>query len=199
MREISPAENATCEQYLARLPEQLRLAVAAIRKEKNERSRPVPSARLIDKSKILTPEIRRHIIDQAAILVDENLCGRSDMCHQYAVLVSRALNFLGIDSRAAFGTAIYFKEGREIFRWDHAWVRSGDEFIDGNVDILYENPAVPKVVSIPPYWGTLAEIPSDRRFREAKHRPQFSDADVDNIWWPDFKLTLEPKNEHTLV
>jgi len=94
MREISPAENATCEEYLALMPDTLRHAITLIRKEKNEHIRPAPSACLIDKSNILKPEIRRHIVDQAAILVDENLCGRSEMCQQYAVLVSRALNFV---------------------------------------------------------------------------------------------------------
>lgn len=191
MREISPALNATCDEYLAMKSPLLRDFVAAIRKEKSEHVRPIPSSKVIDKSKLLSPEIRRLIIDQVAKLVDENLCGRSDMCQQYALLVSRALDFFDVDSRVAFGTAIYFKNGLEVFRWNHAWVRAGEEFIDGNVDILYENPMVPNIVSIPPYWGPLIEIPPDRRFREDKHGINFSDADVDEIWWPELKIALE--------
>ncbi len=153
MREISPATNASCDEYLATIPEPLRPAVAAIRKEKSDHTRPVPSTRIIDKSKVLTLETRQFIIDRTGNLVDENLRGRADMCQQYALLVSRALNFLGVNARVAFDTAIYFKGGSEIFRWDHAWVRTGDGFMDGNVDIPYENPMVPESVSALPYWG----------------------------------------------
>jgi hypothetical protein len=45
----------------------------------------------------------------------------------------------------------YGADGEEIFRWQHAWVRIGNEVIDGNVDCLAENPLVPKAVSVAPY------------------------------------------------
>jgi hypothetical protein len=62
----------------------------------------------------------------------------------------------------------YDSAGSEIFRWAHAWVRIGEEVIDGNVDSLAENPVVPKAVWIAPYWGPIMQTPPDRRLRE-KH------------------------------
>jgi len=32
-------------------------------------------------------------------------------------------------------------------------VRIGDEVVDGNVDCLSENPLVPDIVRVAPYWG----------------------------------------------
>jgi hypothetical protein len=43
-----------------------------------------------------------------------------------------------------------FRGGREIFRWEHVWVRVGAEVIDGNVDSLFENPMVPSASAVQP-------------------------------------------------
>ncbi len=86
------------------------------------------------------------------------------------------------------GTAIYYDaKGHEIFRWKHAWVRIGEEVIDGNVDSLWENPLVPTQVRVLPYWGPLPEMPADRRLREEHGIRLPHDTDVDEIWWPDLK------------
>ena len=54
-------------------------------------------------------------------------------------------------SVAVVGTAIYYAaKGEEIWRWWRAWVRIGNEVIDGNVDCLAENPLVSKAVSLVP-------------------------------------------------
>ena len=80
------------------------------------------------------------------------------MCIQFAILVSQALNYMGMSSRVAVGTAIYYNtKGRELFKWKHAWLRVGKEVIDGNVDSLYENPMVLETVDILPYWGPVTE------------------------------------------
>jgi hypothetical protein len=130
-------------------------------------------------------------LDKAATLVDENYAGRSEMCQQFADLVSRALTHLKFPSRGAVGTAIYYDTyGNEIFRWKHAWVRVGTEVIDGNVDLLGENPVVPKEIHMHPFWGPIAEMPKDRRLRDEQTALP-KDTDVDLIWWPELKLWLD--------
>jgi hypothetical protein len=110
--------------------------------------------------------MRDKLLDAVAALVDENYGGRSEMCLQFASLLHRSLDHLKFPSRSAVGWAMYFgPNGEELFRWRHAWVRVGEEVIDGNVDCLGENPVVPKNVSVAPYWGPISEVPSDRRLR----------------------------------
>lgn len=192
MREVSPAIGITADEFLATIAPEHRLIVERIRAEKMCGLRPCPSSSLIDKSSVLTPEIRRRILDKAACLVDENLFGRSEMCLQFAILVQRALAMLQIDSRVAVGTAIYSGDRRqELFRWEHAWVRIGTEVVDGNTDILFENPVVPGSVTIPPFWGDLAQIPADRRLREERGARVAEDEDVENLWWPDLETQIK--------
>ena len=75
---------------------------------------------------MLTKEVREKLLDKVAALVDENYAGRSEMCQQFADLLNRALAYLHFPSRGVMGTAIYFDDkGKEIFRWQHAWVRVG--------------------------------------------------------------------------
>ncbi|MCH8942884.1 MAG: hypothetical protein IIA48_10675 [Bacteroidetes bacterium] len=191
MREISPAENMTAEEYLELLPNEFREIVNKIREEKKNGKRPVPSSNLIDKSNLLEQKNRSKLIDQVALLVDENLAGRSEMCIQFAILLSRALEYLKLPSKIKMGTAMYFDSGKEIFRWDHCWVRIGDEVIDGNVDILYENPMVPESVKVQPYWGSIKLTPPDRRLRENRNMSIPDDTDVENFWWPDLKKFID--------
>ncbi len=108
---------------------------------------------------MLTPEARAELLDKIAELVDENYAGRSEMCLQLADLLHRALSHLRFPSRRVIGVAIYYDGNNvEIFRWKHAWVRVGEEVIDGNVDSLGENPRVPKLVQLSPYWGLIAKV-----------------------------------------
>jgi hypothetical protein len=150
MREISPAYDMSSEDFLTRVPSKFIPLVNTIRNQKQANERPLPSKDLIDFSDLLTSEIRHKLIDKVALLVDENLFGRAEMCRQFAVLLSRALQSLSLQSQPVSGTAIYYIDGKEIFRWDHAWVRIGNEVIDANVDILEENPVVPKALQIRP-------------------------------------------------
>jgi hypothetical protein len=140
---------------------------------------------------MLTPECRRNLLDKIAALVDENYAGRSEMCQQFADLLHRALTHMQFPSRAIVGTAIYYDaKGKEVFRWIHAWVRVGDEAIDGNVDSVIENPLVPDQVRVAPYWGPITEVPAGRRLRGDHGSALPADLDVDGIWWPDLKAWI---------
>jgi hypothetical protein len=185
MREISPAYNISSEEFLKRVPSKFLPLVNTIRNQKQVNERPVPSEHLIDSSGLLTSEIRYKLIDKVALLVDENLFGRAEMCKQFAVLLSRALQRLSLQSQPVSGIAIYYVDGQEIFRWNHAWVRIGNEVVDANVDILAENPMVPETVQIKPYWGPVEKTPKDRMLRQDHSQRLQGDSDVDNIWWPD--------------
>lgn len=188
MREISPALNISADDFLKSAPDEIKQIVAEIRRQKLAGLRKCPSAELIDRSSALTPGQRKTLLDKVAALVDENLCGRSEMCQQFAELLHRALSYLKLPSRPVVGLAIYFSaNGREIHRWGHAWVRVGEEAIDGNVDCLFENPTVPKAVRVAPYWGPIATMPRDRRLREEHGAALPFDEDVSSIWWPELK------------
>jgi hypothetical protein len=78
--------------------------VEEIRGKKAAGTRPLPSTSLIDKSKSLTPGKRAALLDEIAKLTDENYAGRSEMCLQYADLLNRALNRLGINARPVVGS-----------------------------------------------------------------------------------------------
>jgi hypothetical protein len=191
MREISPAVGMSADEYLRLMPG-LDTVVAEIRRQKQRGERQWPSSSFIDRSTLLTSEIRERLIDKVAALVDENLFGRSDMCVQFAKLLDRALTHFNLKSRIVLGTATYYDAaGRETFQWDHAWVRVGREVIDGNVDGLFENPMVPDEVHIAPYRGPINETPADRRLREQSNAPVPTDEDVDNTWWPELKTWLD--------
>jgi hypothetical protein len=191
MREISPALNATVEEYFQHLPQVAQQLVTQIRKQKNDGSRCRPSGKLVDNSSLLSSTVRSQILDKIASLVDENLAGRADMCVQFADLLQRALVHLGLPARAVLGTSIYFEGNREIFRWRHAWVRVDQEVIDGNVDSLFENPAVPSNVAVVPYWGPINQVPPDRRLREEHGARLLPDGDVSETWWPELEEWLD--------
>lgn len=192
MREISPAENLSADDFYSLLPPGIQAIVDTIRQEKKAGTRLRPSASLIDCSLLLTRERRKAVLDKVADLVDENLAGRSEMCLQFTALLSRALLHLGLQARPVVSKALYFDElGGEIFRWDHSWVRIGEEVVDGNVDCLFENPMVPETVDVRPYWGPIRKTPKDRKLREVIGVPLNSDSDVDEIWWPEMKHWLD--------
>jgi hypothetical protein len=114
------------------------------------------------------------------------------MCSQFASLLRLALGELGVSARIVCGKAMYYSDDREVFRWDHVWLRIGSEIVDGNADILDENPLVPSNVRAKPFWGEVRYVPSDRRLRESNASIAPIDEDVDRIWWPELKLQLQP-------
>lgn len=196
MREISPAENASCEEYYNFVALPVKRFIDDIRRQKKMEIRPLPSSKMIDHSQMFQSNNRRTLVDKVASLVDENLCGRSDMCRQYAELMEKSLTYLGYFPRIVIGTASYFDpKGRLKYKWPedgHDWIIVGDELIDGNIDSIIENPAVPGALKVYPYWGKISDIPADRVYVEnklaMKRKP---DSDVENIWWPDLRKWLE--------
>ena len=189
MREISPAENASVAEFLNMAPPHVRAIAERIREQKRSSSRPIPSKNLTGNSKILNSEFREELLDHVAKLVDENLFGRSEMCQQFAMLVSKALNKLGFYAKVLRGVAKY----PSGFSWEHYWVETKEEIIDANVDILYENPAVPQDIAINPFWGKKLELPTDRKLR-AKNKKIPPDTDVEKIWWPELKQWIKQYN-----
>jgi hypothetical protein len=191
MREISPAEGMSVDEYLNLAPE-IRPLIAEIRRQKEAGERLRPSTTLVDRSQMLSPESRTKLLDKIASLVDENYAGRSEMCQQFADLLHRALTHMQFPSRAVMGTAIYYgAKGQEVFRWNHAWVRVGEEAIDGNVDSIVENPLVPDQVRAAPYWGPITEVPAGRQLKKDHGAALPSDVDVNETWWPDLKAWID--------
>ncbi|MBT4384132.1 transglutaminase domain-containing protein [Candidatus Peregrinibacteria bacterium] len=196
MREISPAVNLSAEEFLNLLLPEARQHVDRIRAQKRAGSRPKPSTSLIDESNLLDSKRRRLLLDKVAAFVDESLGGRSDMCIQFADLLERALVHLGIEARSVIGQARYFHNGEEVFRWRHAWVETENEIIDGNIDSVSENPAIPSLKRNP-YWGSTVEVPNDREFQEDVSMDFPKEKDVAEIWWPEMKEWLNEKFQQT--
>lgn len=190
MREISPAENVSVAEFLSMASPSVQAQVERLREQKRNNSRPMPSKHLTGNSEILDKEFREELLDHVAKLVDENLFGRSEMCQQFAMLVSKALNKLGFCAKVLRGVAKY----PIGFTWDHFWVETKEEIIDANVDILYENPAVPQDLAISPFWGKKIELPTDRKLR-AKNKKILPDTDVEEIWWPDLEQWIKQYNK----
>lgn len=180
----------SADEYLNLAPE-IRPLILEIRRQKQAGERLRPSSSLVDRSRMLTSEYRIKLLDKVAALVDENYAGRSEMCQQFADLLHRALTYMQFPSRGVMGIAIYYDaEGKEVFRWNHAWVRVGEEVIDGNVDSLAENPLVPHQIRVAPYWGPITEVPEGRRLRENHGVALPSDVDVDGTWWPELRAWI---------
>lgn len=139
---------------------------------------------------------QKTLLDTIAKLVDENLFGRSEMCIQFALLLSIALCRLGYDAKAYKGKASYLKPDTTWFEWEHSWVIYNDIIIDGNVDSMIENPTIPDGLDPSPYWGKLKDLPNDRKFDLENSKIIDSKIDSDlGIWIPDLERDLyEMKN-----
>ena len=117
-----------------------------ILREKKEGTRQLPSSTLISNGDLPPIGDRKFLIDTCARLVDENWCGRSEMCIYFAALVRHGLALLGYQSVVEVGTAKYSMDG-ESYEWDHAWVRTQwNDIIDGNIDSIVESPVVPDAI-----------------------------------------------------
>lgn len=186
MREISPAENMSADEFLQIAHPKQQEIVAMIRKQKQSGGRLLPSPSLIEKSSVLDSKTRKELIDKIASLVDENLFGRSEMCQQFAMLLQLSLNYLGVYSKTVSGKASYTNG----FTWHHFWVVTKDEIIDANTDSMRENPAVPTGLVPYPYWGVKGKLPSDRKLKAKNNCKVPKDSDVSNVWWPELKKWL---------
>lgn len=164
--------------------------VQRIREQKRQGTRPLPSATVIDQSSVLQTTQRAKLLDRVAMLVDENLFGRSEMCEQFATLLAKALQLVGLPAQVASGQCSYFCNSELVFAWQHYWVRVGLEVIDANTDCLAENPVIPKGIVARPYWGPIHNTPSDRRLRGQSLKAMPHDTDVETVWWPELKMWL---------
>ena len=190
MREISPSTSHSCEEFLRIAPPMAVPLVQQIREQKQKGTRPVPSTTVIDQSCLLQATQRAKLLDRVAMLVDENLFGRAEMCEQFATLLAKALQLVGLPAQVATGQCSYFCNSRVVFTWQHFWVRVGPEVIDANTDCLTENPVVPTGIVPRPYWGAIQNTPPDRRLRGQSLSNMPHDIDVETIWWPELKAWL---------
>lgn len=187
-REISQVANMNIGQYIQVIKDDPKLVgiVRKIREEKFNQQRLLPSNLLIGQCKIPIESKRKQLLDKIALLVDENIFGRSEMCIQFALLLELALNEIGLEAKTHGGTAEYKKDDGGTFTWNHAWVIVHEEIIiDGNVDTMKENIMVPKGVDPFPYWGKISELPDDRKY-ESNNQPLESDEDM-ALWWNELK------------
>ena len=73
MREISPAENISADEFLNTVSIDIKKFVEKIRNEKLSGNRPLPSQTLIDKSILLSATKRLKLLDKIALLVFLNM------------------------------------------------------------------------------------------------------------------------------
>lgn len=192
-REISPAENLSVKEYIKKMKgvdPSFSKVLKRIREEKHQGKRLMPSSSVIGECDVLTLDQRKHLLDKIASLVDENLFRRSEMCIQFASLLEKSLNKLGINAKSISGKAEYRYGNDNWFSWDHAWVTIDDSIIiDGNTDSMRENLMVPNEVSPFPYWGLIDNLPDDRRYFPSNSTIQ-PDSDVE-MWWQDLKAYIK--------
>jgi hypothetical protein len=115
-------------------------------------------------------------------------------------LLRHGLNFLGIPAEVHIGKATYIDHNNpdNRFKWDHAWVVSEEQLIDGNIDSMIENPMVPDGIAPAPYWGPIENIPFDRELHSNRILNSSQDAvELDeqeiNIWKQRLEVALKNK------
>ncbi len=144
--------------------------------EKQNNKRIKPSSKTILGESKIADDLRKKLIDIVGEIVDQNWCGRSEMCVLAAILFGDALKKLGKNPKVIIGKGIYYEKGNPSnkFEWDHAWVELEGEIIDGNVDSMVENPVVPQGIEPQNYWGLKENLPNDRKL--------VSDKEIDEEW-----------------
>ncbi|TQK74057.1 hypothetical protein FB479_102697 [Brevibacillus sp. AG162] len=141
-----------------------------ILEQKKDGTRPFPSDRLVTNGNLIDEYTRNVLVDLCAAAVDNNWCGRSEMCLYYSCLIRYVLRLLGHKAQVHIGEAIYMSmhEAGMTFSWEHSWVTCDNILIDGNVDTMIENPFVPVGIDPAPYWGDIFKTPNDRIFRSVR-------------------------------
>lgn len=192
--EFGPFGTGPLEQTLQQgfLKKNLNAILTKIQTEKQNGTRKLPSSTIISIGDVPAQTERVFLVDTCARLVDQNWCGRSEMCINFAVLIRYGLGLLGYQATVEVGKARYSMT-KQNFEWDHAWVRTecGD-FVDGNIDSITENPLAPEGIEPKPYWGPLEALPGDREFHKVRDLPPERDEvelDVEEI--RQWKIDLE--------
>ena len=89
------------------------------------------------------------------------------------------------------GTAVYYDaKSAEAFRYSHAWVRVGEEVIDGNVNSLVPKSGNSEATPSFSLGRPITEVPEGRRLRKNYGVSPLPDVDVDGIWWPELKTWI---------
>lgn len=148
-----------------------------IAKERHEGSRPKPSDNAIFGKSKFNLKLRKALLDMVANIVDQNWCGRSEMCVYFAIVISEALKILGGNPKVFYGNATYSTDSPkdvDPFTWLHGWVEVDGEIIDGNIDSVTENPMFPKHIKPLNYWGASEKLPDDRILKKIK--------EINNEW-----------------
>ncbi len=187
------------EQAIANTPKKnVDEIVSQINEQRANNNRPLPSHLLISIGDIPNLATRHFLVDTCAALVDQNWCGRSEMCIYFAALMRHGLNQLRQKVVVELGKAKY-SGGAQSFEWDHAWVKQTEDLylIDGNIDALQENPFVADGITPLPFWGPVDQMPKDRIFKVERILPPDRDeieldAEPIRMW----KQDLEKKLEH---
>lgn len=174
--------------------------LSLIENQRKNGTRPLPSGSIQSIGDRPVQEVRKFLLDTCAKLVDENWCGRSEMCIYFAVLIRHGLNIIGIPANVHVGKAIYIDNNNQDnrFEWDHAWVVQEEQLIDGNIDSIIENPMVPNGISPAPYWGPIEETPSDRKLYSSRILDSSQDEiELDKqeitMWKQHLEITLKDK------
>jgi len=104
-------------------------------------------------------------------------------------LLRRGLMLFGIRSEVEIGKTQYNGSSGQRFELDHAWIRTeSDDIVDGNIDVLAENPYAPNGLEPHAYWGPRELLPSDRVFsKTGELNPDREDFELDmediRRWW----------------
>ena len=90
--------------------------------------------------------------------------------------MASALKKLGRNPQIIIGKGVYIdpKDISNPFSWNHSWVVSENEVIDGNVDSMIENPLGPENIKPSNYWGEIKDLPKDRKLTK--------DKEIDEKW-----------------
>lgn len=127
-----------------------------------------PSDTLISVGNRPSKNEREWLLDLCAQIIVDNKIYRFDQCLLFAMLIEVGLSTLGIEACVHIGRASYFSKetGEKYFSWDHAWVQTEWDLIDGNIDSLFRNPKIETHSSIEPYWGPVSDLPKNRKYKD---------------------------------
>ena len=172
--------------------EEMSSTLVKISKELDEGIRLFPSKNNIIVSNSLMKNNCLTILNTIASVVDTYKLGgislgRSDQCLQFAFLLRDVLTYLSQESKVVYGLATY-KTNLGEFTWEHSWIVTKKDLIDGNVDSMIENPAVPPSFKLypPVFWGEFGYEFQDRTYTPSAYvGDSFIERDPDYSSWKE--------------
>lgn len=153
------------EKVYSQNPQRFEAIRQRVRQDIEQGNRPWPYENLILFPSSLPNDTKIELLNLIAVVCERmgGVEGRSSQGVPFALLVQHALRAnLAMDSKVMAGDATYQHNGLK-FSFCHAWVQTFEgEIIDGNVDVLADNPSAPDGLHVPAYWGPLSTLPGDR-------------------------------------